>query len=112
MKIAVAGKGGSGKTTIAGTLARLMARRGVDGMVAIDGDSNPNLALTLGFPADSISSLKPMPRSVLRRFTDEEGQKRVGLADPPDVVLRHYGIGAPDGITLLLMGTIDHAGGG
>ena len=47
MKLAVAGKGGSGKTTIAGTLARVMAERG-QRVVAIDDDSNPNLALTVG----------------------------------------------------------------
>ena len=40
MKIAVAGKGGSGKTTIAGTLARLLAREGQKGVLAIDADSN------------------------------------------------------------------------
>ncbi len=112
MKIAVAGKGGSGKTSIAGTLARLMARRGVRGLVAIDGDSNPNLGLTLGLPAASISTLEPLPRDVLRRYTDEQGVKRVGLSADPGEVLRRYGIAAPDGITLLLMGTIDHAGGG
>ncbi|MGH2840115.1 MAG: AAA family ATPase, partial [Solirubrobacteraceae bacterium] len=47
MKLAIAGKGGSGKTSISGTMARLLARSGHN-VLAIDGDSNPNLALTLG----------------------------------------------------------------
>ena len=47
MKIAVGGKGGSGKTTVAGTLARVLAERGLK-VVAVDDDSNPNLALTVG----------------------------------------------------------------
>ncbi|MDQ3912794.1 MAG: AAA family ATPase, partial [Actinomycetota bacterium] len=47
MKIAVAGKGGSGKTTIAATLARVLARRG-HRVTAIDGDPNPNLGVALG----------------------------------------------------------------
>jgi CO dehydrogenase maturation factor len=47
MKLAIAGKGGSGKTSISGTLCRLLARDG-HRVLAIDGDSNPNLALTLG----------------------------------------------------------------
>ena len=47
MKLAVGGKGGAGKTTIAGTLARVFAERG-QRVVAIDDDSNPNLALTVG----------------------------------------------------------------
>jgi CO dehydrogenase maturation factor len=49
MKIAVAGKGGSGKTTLAGTLARALGRRG-QAVLAIDADTNPNLAITLGLP--------------------------------------------------------------
>ncbi len=47
MKLVVAGKGGSGKTSISGTMARLLARDG-HRVLAIDADSNPNLALTLG----------------------------------------------------------------
>ncbi|MEO5790504.1 MAG: AAA family ATPase, partial [Gaiellaceae bacterium] len=43
MKLAVAGKGGSGKTSISGTMARLLARDGRK-VLAIDGDSSPNLA--------------------------------------------------------------------
>jgi len=43
MKIAIAGKGGSGKTSISGTMSRLLARGGQN-VLAIDGDSNPNLA--------------------------------------------------------------------
>ncbi|MGI9510949.1 MAG: AAA family ATPase, partial [Geminicoccaceae bacterium] len=42
MKIATVGKGGSGKTTIAGTLARIFANR-QKRVLAIDGDPNPNL---------------------------------------------------------------------
>nr|MBA3956189.1 AAA family ATPase [Acidimicrobiia bacterium] len=41
MKVAVTGKGGSGKTTTSAILARTLARRGHD-VVALDCDSNPN----------------------------------------------------------------------
>jgi hypothetical protein len=60
MKISVSGKGGSGKTTVAGTLARSLARSGLP-VLAIDGDSNPNLGLTLGVPADSLAALPELP---------------------------------------------------
>lgn len=50
-KIAVAGKGGSGKTTVAGVLARLFADGGHD-VLAVDADSNPNLGISLGIGAD------------------------------------------------------------
>ena len=49
MKIAVSGKGGVGKTTVAGTLARILAHEGFK-VLAIDADSNANLALSLGIP--------------------------------------------------------------
>lgn len=112
MKIAVAGKGGSGKTTIAGTLARIMAREGVRNLLAIDGDSNPNLAITLGVPREEASKIAPMPRSVLERVTDDDGKTRVILAKSPDEIIDQHGIKTPDAITLLLMPGVDHAGAG
>ncbi len=110
-KIAVCGKGGSGKTTIAGTLARLLARRGHP-VIAIDGDSNPNLALTLGISPERADALTPLPRTLLERRTDESGAQRVVLLQSADDIIRQYGVPAPDDVTLLLMGRVDHAGAG
>ncbi len=112
MKIAVAGKGGSGKTTIAGTLARLLARQKLPQLIAIDGDSNPNLAITLGLPRENLGLIKPMPRSVVERATNEEGKTRLQLAKKPDEIISEYGVATPDGITLILMAAVDHAGAG
>ena len=50
MKVAVSGKGGVGKTLIAGGLARGFVERGLK-TIAIDADSSPNLGLTLGLSA-------------------------------------------------------------
>ncbi len=47
--IAVAGKGGIGKTTIAGLIVRNLKRRGKVPILAVDADSNVNLAETIGF---------------------------------------------------------------
>lgn len=110
-KIAVAGKGGSGKTTIAGTLARLAARRGRE-VWAIDADSNPSLALTLGFPRERLGVLTPLPRSLLEERLDQEGKRSVTLGVAAAEVARQFGISAPDGVTLLMMGRVDHAGEG
>ena len=112
MKIAISGKGGSGKTTIAGTLARIMVREGMPNVLAIDGDSNPNLAITLGIPREQTSNLVGMPSTLVKRVTDEEGGTRRILTKPPDEIINEYGIKTPDGVTLLVMGTVDHAGAG
>src|SRR5262249_4406039 len=110
-KIAVAGKGGSGKTTIAGLLARIVAGRGRP-VWAIDADTSPNLALTLGFSRERLGELKPMPRSILKEETDEAGKRRMVLGTPPAEVAARFGVPTPDGPTLLMMATVDHAGAG
>lgn len=110
-KIAVCGKGGSGKTTIAGTLARLLGHRSRK-VLAIDADSNPNLAITLGIPPDEAQRLAPLPRTLLEQRTDEAGQTRLVLTEPPEAIIDRYGVPAPDGVRLVLMGRVDHAGAG
>ena len=111
MRIAIAGKGGTGKTTIAGTLARLMARRGRE-VWAIDADSNPNLAVTLGVPRETHAGLTPVPRSILQADpADPEGKRKILSVSASDVVQR-FGHSAPDNVRLLLMGRVDHAGAG
>ncbi|MEO6121468.1 MAG: AAA family ATPase [Acidimicrobiales bacterium] len=55
-RIAVAGKGGSGKTTVAGVLARVFADDGRE-VLAVDADSNPNLGISLGIGADRTYAL-------------------------------------------------------
>jgi|SRR3989338_9025243 len=46
--IAIAGKGGTGKTTIAALLVRLMAEKKAGAVLAVDADPNSNLAEALG----------------------------------------------------------------
>jgi CO dehydrogenase maturation factor len=97
MKLAVAGKGGSGKTSISGTLARVLARDGRR-VLAIDGDSNPNLALTLGIPVERFNSVPTLPRNLLRRT--ESG---VEMTKTIDEVRASHSLEGPDGVTLLVM---------
>ena len=110
-RVAVCGKGGSGQTTIAGTLARVLARRGRH-VVAIDGDSNPNLAITLGLPQAEAQRIPPLPRDLLVERTDPSGERSYVLREPPDEIIRTYGVRTPDDVMLLLMGRVDHAGAG
>ena len=109
--IAVAGKGGSGKTTVAGTLARVLARGGRE-VWAIDADSTPNLGMTLGLSREEAAAVMPMPRSILREDKDAEGKRVLSLGMPPATVVAQHASTTPDAVKLLLMGRIDHAGAG
>ena len=98
MKLAIAGKGGSGKTSIAGTVARQLGRDG-NTVLAIDGDTNPNLALTLGIPAERINDLPVLPSGLLERTDDGGIELKKSLAE----LRASHSVEGPDGVTLLVM---------
>lgn len=109
MRLAIAGKGGAGKTTLSAVLARLAARQGGD-VVAIDADANPNLAAALGVsslgrapgPGNSPppeTSWTPVPASLVSR---RQGGR--ALIEPVERVLDSYAVRAADGVRLLGMG--------
>jgi CO dehydrogenase maturation factor len=103
VRIAVAGKGGAGKTTLSATLARLAAR-GATAVVAVDADANPNLAPALGVPLEVAAGLRPVsPALVSRR------RGGPGLVEPIEEVLDRHAIPAPDGVRLMGMGAPAHA---
>lgn len=103
MRLAIAGKGGAGKTTISATLARLAARSGRPS-VAIDGDANPNLAAALGLSAQVAAQVTALPASLVSRRIGG-----AGLVEPIEDVLDRYAVTAPDGVRLLAMGSPAHA---
>lgn len=111
MRIAIAGKGGSGKTTISGTLARVLARAGRQ-VVAVDADTNPNLATTLGLHPDRTREIIALPRTLLKRETQPDGSMRSTFVRDPLEVLDEYGMAAPDGVRLVVMGAVGHGGAG
>lgn len=111
MRIAIAGKGGSGKTTISGTVARLLAQAGRQ-VVAIDADTNPNLATTLGLQPDRAKDITALPRSLLKRETQPDGSMRSTFLRDPMEVLEEYGTRTPDGVRLVVMGAVGHGGAG
>lgn len=111
MKIAISGKGGSGKTTTAGILARTFAKQGYD-VLAIDGDSNPNLGIALGIPPEQVDHIPTLPRDLLKDVEDEQGNKTTILSMELEEIAEKYGTAAPDAVRLLAMHRIDHSGKG
>jgi CO dehydrogenase maturation factor len=111
MRIAIAGKGGTGKTTIAGTLCRVLAR-GARDVLAIDADSNPNLAGVLGIPGRTAQEIVGLPRTLMERRTAADGTTKTVFAADPEEVIREYGVVGPDGVRLLVMGRVGHGGAG
>ena len=53
VKIAVAGKGGTGKTTFCGMLIDWMGKNGMDPILAVDADANSNLNEVLGVEVET-----------------------------------------------------------
>lgn len=111
MKLAISGKGGSGKTTLSATMARLYARRGFS-VLAIDGDPNPNLGVALGVEPSALADLHPLPRTIIEERPDAEGVKQIVLAEPIGTITSQHGVLAPDGVTLVLTAHVDHPGKG
>lgn len=107
MKLVVAGKGGSGKTSISGTMARALAREG-HRVLAIDADSNPNLALTLGISPERMSDMPTLPRGLLRRTADGDAELSASLEE----ICASHSLAGGDGVTLLVMAHPQHAGTG
>ncbi len=110
MKIAVCGKGGVGKTTISGLLCRTLGSKGIS-VLAIDGDPNPNLALTLGLDPQA-SMPKALTSKLLEVYEKEDGKKYAKLNMPLAEVMDTYGIKTNDNVTLLAVGQPEHAGTG
>ena len=110
MKIAIGGKGGTGKTTVAGTLARALARAGRE-VVCFDADSSPNLAAMLGFRRERVPEVDTLPGDLLVRV-EEGGETRRVLTRSPAEVVEDYAEVGPDGVRLLVGARVGHAGAG
>ncbi|MGH9276967.1 MAG: AAA family ATPase [Acidimicrobiales bacterium] len=102
MKIGVVGKGGVGKTTLSSILCEEYQARGKR-VLAIDTDSNPNLAISLGLSEEAANSAPVVPRSLAVG----------GMVDwTPQRLVETFGLVAPSGVTLLHAMRVDQAGAG
>jgi CO dehydrogenase maturation factor len=103
VRIAVVGKGGAGKSVIAGTMARVLARRG-HRVLALDSDLMPGLALSLGAQEPS----EPPLNAAAERDADGRWRLRRGIG--PVRAVQRYSTPAPDGVSLLQVGKPPAAG--
>jgi CO dehydrogenase maturation factor len=117
--IAVAGKGGTGKTTLAALMVRLINEKGLGSILAIDADPNNNLAEAFGLkPKETIgqildrvaSNLDKIPIGMSKdRFIEYEVQTSIIEGDGFDVLT----MGRPEGpgcycyVNNVLRGIID-----
>jgi len=108
IKIAITGKGGVGKTTLSGTLARLLARDGYE-VLAIDADPDMNLASSLGIenPPKPLADFKDL----IQERAGTEGGAFIYNPKVDDIASK-YGVIGPDGVRMLVMGTVDKGGSG
>ncbi|MCS4541924.1 MAG: carbon monoxide dehydrogenase accessory protein CooC [Euryarchaeota archaeon] len=114
MKVAIAGKGGTGKTIVASTLARILARKGFR-VIAVDVDPTLNLASSLGIELKEKKPISQMKELIENRTGARPGEGFGGffkLNPKVDDVLDKFGIAGPDGVKLLLVGTVERGGEG
>jgi CO dehydrogenase maturation factor len=111
MRIAIAGKGGAGKTTTAATLARVLARTGAR-VTALDDDPNPNLGVALGLQPQQFAQLRVPPDDMLEERIDPGGLASLHLTRPFDEVVDAYGVRGPDDVRMLSMTHVLGAGRG
>ena len=113
MKLAIVGKGGAGKTTLAAALARRLAslQRGV---VAVDADPDGNLASALGVSANAMPKpVAHMRELVLERTeaTDQGAGLMFKLNPKVDDLPARFSVDV-DGVKLLVLGTVELGGKG
>lgn len=97
LRVAVVGKGGSGKSTVSGTMARLLARRGAP-VLALDSDPMPGLSINLGLGSLDDAMLTDAAER------DEDGSWKLKRGIGPARAVDRFAVLAPDGVHFLQFG--------
>jgi CO dehydrogenase maturation factor len=101
MRVAFVGKGGAGKSSLAGTFARVLAGAG-ERVLALDSDPMPGLAFSLGLPQSDAG----LPDDLVEEQEDTDGRRgyrlRPGLTGT--AVVEQHAVRSPDGVLFLQLG--------
>jgi len=112
MKIAISGKGGVGKTTVAALLARSLADAGHP-VIAVDADPDANLASALGLAPDRWPDPISEMRDLIAERTGSKGGYGAYFKINPDVRdLPERFSRAVHGVRLLTLGGVARGGSG
>lgn len=100
MRVAFVGKGGAGKSSLAGTFARLLAGTG-ERVLALDSDPMPGLAFSLGMEQSDAG----LPDDAVEEY-DEDGRRRYRLREGLDgtAAVEQYAVRGPHDLRFLQLG--------
>lgn len=101
MRIAFVGKGGAGKSSLAGTFARVLASQG-ELVLALDSDPMPGMAFSLGVPQTDAG----LPDDAVEEYADDDGRQRwrlrTGMTGP--TTIEQYAVRGPEDVRFLQLG--------
>lgn len=101
IRVAFVGKGGSGKSTISGSFARLLARERPS-VLALDSDPLPGMAYSLGVGVDDA----PLPDDLVEPGDDGGPQWVLRSGLDAESVIADYAVVCPDGVRYLQFGNL------
>lgn len=101
MRVAFVGKGGAGKSTVAGTFARALARRG-EPVLAVDSDPMPGLAFSIGVEVTDAG----LPDEVVVEHPGEGPPFRLRPGLSAAAAVQRYTLTGPDGVRVLQFGKL------